>query len=62
MGVRYFRWKKALTLLILWKPYMFSCLTKLENCPTFIGQVGVRSQELMRIEYASQSSRLRYCV
>ena len=24
--------KKALTRLILWKPYIFSCLTKLENC------------------------------
>ena len=32
MEARCFRWKKALTLLILWKPYMFSCLTKLENC------------------------------
>ena len=27
-----FQGESALTLLILWKPYMFSCLTKLENC------------------------------
>ena len=26
------RRRKAPTLLILWKPYIFSCLTKLENC------------------------------
>lgn len=31
MELKFFRWEKALTLLILWKPYMFSCLTKLEN-------------------------------
>ena len=32
-----FRWEKALTLLILWKPYIFNCLTKLENCSTAKG-------------------------
>jgi len=32
MEVGCFRWKKAPTLLILWKPYILSCLTKLENC------------------------------
>lgn len=32
MEARCFRWNEALTLLILWKPYIFSCLTKLENC------------------------------
>lgn len=29
---RFLRRRKAPTLLILWKPYIFSCLTKLENC------------------------------
>lgn len=32
MERRLLRRRKARTLLILWKPYIFSCLTKLENC------------------------------
>ena len=38
----FLRRRKALTLLILWKPYIFSCLTKLENCSK---AKGTRSRE-----------------
>jgi hypothetical protein len=60
MEVECFRWKKALTRLILWKPYIFSCLTKLENCRK--AQGSIKSQNLMRTQFASQSLRLRCCV
>ena len=45
MEARCFRRNKALTLLILWKPYIFSCLTKLENCSKTGGNGAVVTEE-----------------